>query len=155
MGDFNFNFNANHQLENASQSRYMIWFSGVHIIQDHPWGIGQGNLPDIYPQYRMPNGDLEPTVPHLHNNFLQICAQNGWQGLAAYLFWIFAFYWAALRAKLLSEKVQELNWGLICVFSAILVWGLTEYTFSHQFMYVQFFLLGLQLELLRVSSISK
>jgi O-antigen ligase len=85
------------------------------------------------------------TEPHLHDNFLQITAQNGWLGLAAYLFWIGVFYWKGLSFKTRNKDEGDLNWTFLCVFSAILAWGLTEYTFSHQFMNVQFFLLGLQL----------
>jgi O-antigen ligase len=91
----------------------------------------------------------EPTEPHLHDNFLQVCAQNGWIGLAAYLFWVFSYYWTALRSHTSDKDSKDLNWALLCVFSAVLVWGLTEYTFSHQFMNVQFFLLGLQIGLWR------
>lgn len=133
------------QVVNASQPRYLIWIAGIQIIRDHPWGVGQGNLEHIYPSYRLHNGDLEPTVPHLHDNFLQVLVQNGWIGLAAYLFWIFSYYWTALRLNFKNADTKNLNWALICIFSAVLVWGLTEYTFSHQFMNVQFFLLGLQI----------
>jgi hypothetical protein len=38
----------------------------------------------------------------------------------------------------------ELNWIFLSILTAILVWGLSEYTFSHPFMNVQFFLSGLQ-----------
>lgn len=137
----------NGEIVNASQPRYLIWVAGLKIIRDHPWGVGQGNLEKIYPSYRVRNGDLEPTVPHLHDNFLQLAAQNGWIGLILYLFWIFAYYKAALGSKAVHPGEAGLNGALASVYSAILIWGLTEYTFSHQFMNVQFFLLGLQANL--------
>ncbi|HJT24799.1 MAG TPA: O-antigen ligase family protein, partial [bacterium] len=145
MANIQLSYDENHQIQNSSQVRLLIWLSGIKIIKDYPWGVGQGNLSDIYPRYRLAALDkFEPTVPHLHNNFLQILVQNGWIGLAAYLFWIFSYFRGALGFKGKGDGPQDLNWTLICVFAAVLAWGLTEYTFSHQFMNVQFFLLGLQ-----------
>jgi O-antigen ligase len=131
----------------ANETRVLIWMAGWEMIKDHPWGVGQGNVTELFPKYvaGTPMAQSEPDIPHLHNNFLQVLAQNGWIGLVAYLFWIFTYYGMALRAKSTIPDFQDLNWAFLCVFSAILVWGLTEYTFSHQFMNFQFFLLGLQL----------
>jgi len=134
----------NGKIDNASDPRFLIWAAGLNIIHDHPLGVGQGNIPEIYPKYRLANAYSEATVPHLHDNFLQLLAENGWLGLAAYLIWIFTFYWEALRFKTSQPEAALWNWGLLCAFTAVLVWGLTEYTFSHQFMNLQFALLGLQ-----------
>jgi len=135
------------KIRNATNPRLLIWVAGVQIIKDFPFGVGQGNIEDIYPKYRIDNKDIEPTVPHLHNNFLQITAQNGWFGLVVYLFWIFAFYFEAFRFKSAEAEANQLNWAIVCIFSAVLVWGITEYTFSHQFMNILFFLLGLQVNI--------
>lgn len=149
---FNVNFGIkDHRIDNASETRILIWDSGVKIIKDYPWGVGQGNVEKIYPKYRSQFIYFEPTVPHLHDNFLQLTAQNGWIGLVAYLFWIFSYYWSALKMRGGGPEWRDLNWAFLSVFSAILAWGLTEYTFSHQFMNVQFFLLGLQLCLWKIS----
>lgn len=149
------NSSDNGKIRNASQSRLLIWISGARIIHDYPWGIGQGNLETIYPKYRfnLPPEELEPTIPHLHDNYLQICVQNGWLGLAAYLFWIFAFYFEALRFKPVDPEADRWNWMLVCVFTAILVWGLTEYTFSQQFMNIQFFFMGIAVLLWKNNSV--
>jgi O-antigen ligase len=130
--------------------RPLIWQSGWNIIKDYPMGIGQGNLGYLYPKYKNPQAS-ESTVPHLHNNYLQILAQNGWIGFAAYLFWILSYYWTALRFKSENQGIKDLNWIFLSLFSATLVWGLTEYTFSHQYMNIFYFLLGLQLNLWRNS----
>jgi O-antigen ligase len=130
----------------SSQSRILIWTSGVKIIRDYPFGIGQGNIGEVFPRYHLQSLG-EPTEPHLHNNFLQITAQNGWQGLAVYLGWIFCFFLYALRYRGREPLDQELNWTMTCCFLASLVWGLTEFTFAQQFMYLQFSMLGLQMGL--------
>jgi O-antigen ligase len=144
---FNFSYGDKQQINNSSQTRFLIWIAGIQMIKAHPMGVGQGNVEDLYPQYRVPNNDSEQTVPHLHDNFLQILAQNGWLGLFAYLFWIFMFYFEAFRFKSSNAEARQWNWMFLSVFSAVLIWGLTEYTFSHQFMNIQFFLLGLQINL--------
>ena len=152
IGDIWVHFGADHQIQSANNERVFIWTSGFKIIKDYPFGIGQGNMEDVFPKYRNPNS-TEWIIPHLHNNFLQILAQNGWIGLAAYLFWIVVYYGTALSFRLDDQETQTLNWTFLCVFTAILVWGMTEFTFSHQFMNVQFFLLGLQLGLWRTGII--
>lgn len=131
----------------ANESRILIWMIGWEIIKEHPLGVGQGNITGLFEKHvaGSPLAQNEPDLPHLHNNFLQILAQNGWVGLGAYLFWIFSYYWGAIRYKTEDNDLKLLNWGFLCVFSAVLVWGLTEYTFSHQFMNFQSLLLGLQL----------
>jgi O-antigen ligase len=143
IGSIHLAYNEQHQVIGASQPRLLIWISGLRIINDHPMGVGQGNIEDIYPKYRIDAPGNDINVPHLHDNFLQILAQNGWLGLGAYLFWIFSFYFQALRFRSSSGEAGQFNWMILCVFSSILVWGLTEYTFSHQFMNIHFFLIGI------------
>jgi len=131
-------------INNSNTERIYIWEAGLRIIRDYPvFGIGQSNMEETYPKYRLPKA-TEPFVGHLHDNFLQVAAQNGLVGLAAYLAWISAYFWMALRFRGPDEAAQRFNWTLTCLFLATLVWGLTEYTFSYQFMNVQAFLLGLQ-----------
>lgn len=149
IGHVWFKYNADHTIYNASNMRFIMWQTGLSIVKDHPWGIGQSNLNSLFFKYLNGSVFYETSIPHLHNNFMQILVQNGWIGLAAYLIWIFSFYRAVFRFKSQEPDSNDLNWTLMCVFSAVLVWGLTEYTFSHQFINFQFFLLGLQINLWR------
>jgi O-antigen ligase len=136
-------YNEKHEIVYSDQARFYIWNTGLKIIQDHPLGIGQGNLEEIYPKYRNPNF-IETNEPHLHNNFLQITVQNGYLGLVIYLGWILAYFWGAGTFKAKDPLARDLNWIMTCCFAGVLVWGLTEYTFAQQFMYLLFSLLGLQ-----------
>jgi O-antigen ligase len=138
-------YNEKHEVKYSEQTRILIWASGMRMIRDYPLGIGQGNVGEIYPRYRLEAiGQYEATEPHLHNNFLQITVQNGWLGLVIYLSWIFVFFLKAFKFQGWEPLEQDLNWIMTCCFLASLVWGLTEYTFAQQFMYLQFSLLGLQ-----------
>ncbi len=136
-------YNENHEIGDSSQTRVLIWIAGVHIIKDYPFGIGQGNIGEVFPKYKT-QALGEATEPHLHNNFLQITAQNGWLGLAAYLGWILCYFLTAFKYQAAEPLGREINWTLACCFGGTLVWGLTEFTFSQQFMYLQYSLLGLQ-----------
>ncbi len=151
IGEIWFVFDSQGKITNASSERFLMWQTGLAILKDHPWGIGQGNISDLYLKYKS-GVTYDPTVPHLHNNFMQILVQNGWIGLGAYLFWIFSYYRTAFRFKSGNQEERDCNWTLLCVFSATLVWGLTEYTFSHQYMNLFFALLGLQLNLWKNSA---
>src|SRR5581483_9872707 len=129
-------YDDQHQLHAANETRILIWIAGWEMIKDHPWGVGQGNVSVLFPKYNQSPvlAETEPTVPHLHNDLLQLLAQNGWIGLAAYLVWFVAFYWTASRYRSNERQLENFNWTLVCIFTSVLVWGLTEYTFSHQFM---------------------
>ncbi len=154
VGHIWLNYDGQGRLYNTDPGRIMIWVSGWRIFQDHPWGIGQGNIVDIYPNYKF-EVMAEPTEPHLHDNFLQILVQNGWVGLLVYLFWIGAYYVCAVRYQPKKENEADLNWTFVCVFTATLTWGLTEYTFAQQYSTVFAFLLGLQMILWKTSASKK
>jgi O-antigen ligase len=142
-------YDSTHRPVAANESRILIWLAGWEMIKDHPWGVGQGNVSVLFPKYvaGTPIAQWEPEIPHLHDDFLQILAQNGWEGLIVYVIWIGAFGWMVFKFRPPDPTAQELNWTFFSIFIAVLVWGLTEYTFSHQFMNFQFFLLGLQTRL--------
>lgn len=142
-------YDSAHRPVAANETRVLIWMAGWEMIKDHPWGVGQGNVSNLFPKYvaDTPMARSEPNIPHLHNNYLQILAQNGWQGLIIYGIWIWTFGWMVFNFRSSDPVAQEMNWVLFSAFVAVLIWGLTEYTFSHQFMNFQFFLLGLQTRL--------
>lgn len=133
----------------SDMERVHIWRAAFRIVKDHPvFGIGQGNAEKVYPAYKDPEA-LEPTVGHMHNNFLQVMVQNGWVGLAVFLFWLGAYAWTVGRERPSDPEDRRLHFTLSCLFLATMVWGMTEYTFSHQFMSVQAFFLGIQLGLVK------
>jgi len=115
----------------ANYDRLCMVVSGVQMVQDHPLtGVGPGMVERRYPVYRR---DDAPRwrVPHLHDNPLQIAAERGLVGLAAYLWILGAFArhtWRALRraegplfaalagcflavAGITAAGLFEYNWG--------------------------------------------
>jgi O-antigen ligase len=139
------------KLSYSNMERTYMWQAGLAISRDHPFfGIGQGNMEQVYPSYRKPEAQ-EAVVGHLHNNFIQSLAHNGWVGLLAYLFWILAYLRDAFRFRPRDSDEAGFHTILTASFLAVLAWGLTEYTFSHQFLLFQAFLLGLQWNLINSS----
>ena len=118
----------------TNKERILLWGSGLKIVADNPvTGVGQNSFPLVYPQYRSPDV-TEPQISHLHNNFLQIAAERGLLGLAAWLsIWITAL-WVMISAWIRSKDTSAnhktgLALGIAGVV-AFLSAGMFEYNFG-------------------------
>ncbi len=68
----------------AAVERMAHWQAALAMIQARPLlGYGIGNYPAAYPQYNLPG--WEDPLGHAHNYYLNIAAETGLVGLAAYL----------------------------------------------------------------------
>jgi O-antigen ligase len=68
----------------ATRARLGMFRSGMEMVHDHPFlGLGPGLVQPAFAAYRVPDGPER--IPHLHNNVIQIAAERGLAGLAAYL----------------------------------------------------------------------
>lgn len=71
--------------------RLARWQAALNMLTDQPWaGVGFGNYQAVYEQYRLINW---PTpLGHAHNVYLNVAAETGLPGLAAYVFlWVVIF----------------------------------------------------------------
>lgn len=77
----------------TNKERIYLWTAGIKIIRDNPLlGVGQNSFPLVYPNYRHPDVK-EPTISHLHNNFMEIAAERGLIGLLCWMsVWIGALW---------------------------------------------------------------
>lgn len=86
----------------AVLERMAHWQAALGMWTDHPWlGVGAGNYEPAYPHYALPLWPLP--LGHAHNYYLNIGAEAGVLGLAAYLFlWGMALLgsWRATRRAL-------------------------------------------------------
>jgi putative inorganic carbon (HCO3(-)) transporter len=84
----------------AVVERMAHWQAAWGMFNDRPWlGVGIGNYEPVYPAYFV-QGWPEP-LGHAHNYYLNIAAEAGLIGLAAYLvLWGAAFWqaWKVVRA---------------------------------------------------------
>lgn len=69
----------------AVLERMAHWQAALGMWTDHPWlGVGIGNYEVVYSSYALPLWPLP--LGHAHNYYLNIAAETGVLGLAAYLF---------------------------------------------------------------------
>lgn len=129
----------------SNRERIQMWTYGWEIFKSHPLlGVGLATLPTLP---LTPEQALElkanPAYGHVHNNFLQIMAENGIIGLAAWCILFFSILKTAV-GKLKSPVVGE--WATIALLCTIefLLHGLFDYTFTiSTIMYAYWFILGL------------
>jgi O-antigen ligase len=64
--------------------RVAHWVAAQRMWEQAPWlGVGPGNYAQVYPQVRLPQ--WEEALGHAHNIYLNVLAETGLAGLAAYL----------------------------------------------------------------------
>jgi len=94
----------------ALVERMAHWQAAWGMFNDRPWlGVGIGNYEPVYPAYALP-GWGEP-LGHAHNYYLNIAAEAGLVGLAAYLLLWGAAFWEAWR----TVRVTEGYWRGVAV----------------------------------------
>lgn len=82
----------------SNYDRLCMAEASFYMIAERPlFGIGPEMVQERYPIYRHPSAP-RLTVPHLHNTFLQIAAEQGLLSLAAYLGLMIATVTLAYRA---------------------------------------------------------
>jgi O-antigen ligase len=108
----------------AVLERVAHWQAAWRMWTDHPWlGVGIGNYEAIYPQYALP---LWPVaLGHAHNYYLNIAAETGVVGLAAYLVLWGAALVSVWRA---TQRASGWRWG-----AALGVLGVLVHLSTHNF----------------------
>jgi len=128
----------------ANYDRLCMLISGVQMVRDHPWtGVGPGTVSRVYSLYRR---DDAPRwrVPHLHNNVLQLAAERGLLGAAAYLWLVGAFALGAWRSAASGKgAMRTAAAACLVAVTGITVAGLFEYNFwDAEIQYLPLALLG-------------
>ncbi len=116
------------------RERLYMWESGWAIVRDHPLtGVGPGQVKAVFPRYARPEA-LRKTTSHVHNTPLQILAERGVLGLAAWV-WIWVAFFVRtgrLLGRLGSHQGRErdLVAGSLVAIGGFLVAGLSEFNFG-------------------------
>jgi O-antigen ligase len=120
--------------DETMRDRLDFWDAGRRMIADAPLlGLGPGGVRRAYPVYKPP-GARKLHTGHLHNNLIQIGAEHGLLGLAAWL-WIWTAFFAGagrISAALPAARADDraLVAGSVAAVTAFLVAGLFEYNFG-------------------------
>jgi putative inorganic carbon (hco3(-)) transporter len=118
----------------TTRDRMAMMQVGFEVIAAHPLtGIGPDGIKRVYPQLVPPEG-LRRSTSHLHNTPLQIAAERGVIGFAAWL-WIFVAFvrrastvWRRLPPEPPGDRALVL--GSLAAVVTFLVAGLFEYNFG-------------------------
>jgi O-antigen ligase len=90
----------------AVVERAAHWYAAWRMFSDHPWtGVGLGNYATAYERYALPR--WPDPLGHAHNYYLNIAAEAGLPGLAAYLLWMAAGLWVIARAVRGSQGLEQ------------------------------------------------
>jgi O-antigen ligase len=117
--------------QGSNYDRLCMLSSGAQMVEDNPvFGVGLGMVERRYPVYR---ADDAPRwrVPHLHNNVVQLAAERGLLGLAAYLAILATFAvhtWRALRQP--GQHHFPALAGCLLAVWGVTVAGLFEYNWG-------------------------
>ncbi len=114
----------------TNKERVLLWEAGFDIVADYPvFGVGQNSFPLVYPEYSRPD-IKEPSISHLHNNFLEIAVERGLVGLMA---WLSVWFMAILSLTRGWANNGSLNLaiaGCAGALFAFLAAGMFEYNFG-------------------------
>jgi len=130
-----------------NEQRVLMWGAGLRMFRDHPiTGVGLQDLHALYDQYRSPLATER--AGHLHDVFVQIAAQMGVVGLAAFG-WLYASLVRAAGAglkPLLKRRglAAGLKLGVVAALAGFIVAGLFEWNFGdEELLYPLYLLVGL------------
>lgn len=116
--------------DTSNYDRLCMAEAGFYMIRERPlFGIGPGMVEARYPIYRHPTAP-RPQVPHLHNSFLQIGAEEGLLALGAYLWLMIGTLHLSFRAFRRHESSEggsaDLYLGVCLALLAFNLAGLFE-----------------------------
>jgi len=117
----------------SNRDRIAMVVTGLTMIEAYPaLGIGPGLMEEIYPKWVVDWG-VNDDNQHLHNNLLQVAAERGLLGLAAWLWMMAAFFlvaWRVLRVQGVDGSGGPEARAALAALAGFLAMGMFEYNFS-------------------------
>jgi O-antigen ligase len=113
--------------QSSNFDRIRMLQAGAEMIRDRPvLGVGPANVKASYALYRAQDAP-RPRPPHLHNNVVQLWAERGILGLAAYLLLLALFLRECIRGWTTNRMWAEIG---IAVTVSLTIAGLFEFNFG-------------------------
>lgn len=134
--------------------RRIVWSDTIDLIADHPWlGVGYGNYELILPAHRSIGrhrewqalmGSRTDVAYQAHNEYLEVLAETGPLGLAAFLWLVGALLWGGYRrlAHAADREQRLLIAGCLAGLVAALVHALFSFPLQDPAPAIHFWLLG-------------
>jgi putative inorganic carbon (HCO3(-)) transporter len=126
----------------AIVDRMAHWFAAWNMFSDYPWlGVGIGNYGAVYAQYGLREWPL--SLGHAHNFYLNMLAEAGVIGFAAYLMMaVFVLLYAWRVARRARGMDRALAFGILGALVALTAHNFFDNLYVHA-MNIQFgFLVG-------------
>jgi O-antigen ligase len=136
----------------AVVERMAHWQAGWGMFSDYPLlGVGIGAYAAAYPRYALPR--WPDPLGHAHNYYLNVAAETGLIGLAAYLvLWLAVFWQGWLAVRRSRGWLQAMALGALGALVALSFHNLTDNLFVHGMNVQVGMLLGLIAVATRLSS---
>lgn len=130
----------------AVLERLAHWQAALNMARDNLWlGVGFGNYEPAYADYALINWPAP--LGHAHNYYLNILAETGIIGLAAYLLLWTAVFWQTLRLlRRLDWPQRGIALGLLAAWASLTVHHLVDKLYVNN-IYIH---LGVMLALLQL-----
>jgi O-antigen ligase len=114
-------FSVTMGLKTSAQNRWSYWQGAVQLIIQHPWmGTGPGTFANSYQGVQRDGAYAR----YAHNLYLQMAAETGVMGVAAFLAFAGSLAWTAFRLNSLFARVAALAAG------ALLLHGLIDFSWE-------------------------
>lgn len=110
----------------AVVERLAHWQAALRMAESSPWlGVGFGNYEVVYESYRLIN--WEESLGHAHNYYLNVLAETGMIGLAAYLAVFACILWLTWQTRRQPDDLSRcMAVGLIGTWVYLLAHSLTD-----------------------------
>ncbi|HEV8293209.1 MAG TPA: O-antigen ligase family protein, partial [Tepidisphaeraceae bacterium] len=119
--------------DESTAARLNMWSTGANMIRAHPWlGVGPNQITALAYQYGGNPKYAPQFFTHLHNNFLQLAAERGLPGLAAWLWLLGQFFWdtgkfVRSRSRRDQPWAYGFGWGVMAAMIALVIAGMFEF----------------------------
>ncbi len=107
------------------------WLAAWRMFEQHPWlGVGPGQYADVYPSVALPR--WQDPLGHAHNYVLNVMAEGGLVGLAAYLLLTVGALWMAWRAGWQRRGwPRAVAWGVLGMMGHLLAHNMFDNLYVH------------------------
>jgi hypothetical protein len=141
------------QRDHSAQARLRFWGAGLHMLQDHPLGVGPGNFSVCVANYL----DLEEEggVSDAHNTYIRCAAELGWPGLTLFVCLIGnAFYTLSKVQRSIGAQIDRegLAWQVVALRLSLIIYLVCGIFGSHTYMETLWWLLLLPAALERAAA---